>query len=61
MSVERVTRRSGSRVYRVRWRENGRQFGRTFATSPTPRRGTARSNADSSLARSLCNSSRTGA
>ncbi|MGN6190271.1 MAG: tyrosine-type recombinase/integrase [Conexibacter sp.] len=34
MSVERVTRRSGSRVYRVRWRENGRQFGRTFDHKP---------------------------
>jgi len=30
MSVERITRRSGSRAFRVRWREHGRQCGRTF-------------------------------
>lgn len=30
MSVERIIRRSGSRAYRVRWREHGRQRARTF-------------------------------
>jgi integrase len=30
MSVERVTRASGRRVYRVRWREHGRNRARTF-------------------------------
>ena len=30
MSVERVTRESGRRVYRVRWREHGRNRARTF-------------------------------
>ncbi len=30
MSVERITRRLGSRAYRVRWREHGRQRARTF-------------------------------
>jgi integrase len=30
MSVERITRKSGARVYRVRWREHGRNRARTF-------------------------------
>jgi integrase len=30
MSVERITRRAGSRAFRVRWREHGRQRARTF-------------------------------
>ncbi|HYV16261.1 MAG TPA: tyrosine-type recombinase/integrase [Conexibacter sp.] len=34
MSVQRTTRRSGGRVFRVRWRENGRQCSRTFDRKP---------------------------
>jgi integrase len=34
MSVERVTRKSGARVYRVRWREHGRNRARTFDRKP---------------------------
>jgi hypothetical protein len=30
MSVERITRKSDARVYRVRWREHGRNRARTF-------------------------------
>lgn len=34
MSVQRITRRSGGRAYRVRWREQGRQCSRTFDRKP---------------------------
>jgi integrase len=34
MSVERITRRSGSRAYCVRWREHGRNRSRTFDRKP---------------------------
>lgn len=34
MSVERITRKSGTRVYRVRWREHGRNRARAFDRRP---------------------------
>jgi integrase len=34
MSVQRVARTGGSRAYRVRWREDGRQCSRTFDRRP---------------------------
>jgi integrase len=34
MSVERITRKSGARVYRVRWREHGRNRARAFSRKP---------------------------
>ncbi|HZV72677.1 MAG TPA: helix-turn-helix domain-containing protein [Conexibacter sp.] len=34
MSVDRITRRSGSRAFRVRWREHGRQRTRTIDHKP---------------------------
>jgi hypothetical protein len=34
VSVERITRKSGARVYRVRWREHGRNRARTFDRRP---------------------------
>jgi integrase len=34
MSVERITRKSGARVYRVRWREHGRNRARSFDRKP---------------------------
>jgi integrase len=34
MSVERITRKSGARVYRVRWREHGRNRARAFDRRP---------------------------